>query len=372
MRTLIHDLPAASAGTTRRVRSLHFGRGESGRKAYLQASLHADEVPPMLVAQALIERLQTLEAADAIAGEIVLVPLANPIGLAQDLQGSALGRFDLATGVNFNRQFKHLTAALMPLVEPRLGPDRAANTRVIRDCCAQLLDAWQPSSETEALKRLLQRLAMDADLVLDLHCDNQAVMHVYTGSPQTAAFAPLAAYLGAQALLFADVSGDEPFDESVSRIWWELAAKFGGRFPVDPYGCLAATVELRGEAEVCHELAEHDADALVAFLQHTGHVDGTPPPQPRACEPTPLEGVEPVTAPTGGIIVFAKAPGDWVEAGELVAQLIDPLTDACTALHARASGRCFARTARRYASRGMRLMKIAGATAYRSGKLLSP
>lgn len=372
MRTLLHDLPAASAGTARHLRSLHFGRAASGRKAYLHASLHADEVPPMLVAQALAERLTALEAAGAIDGEIVLVPLANPIGLSQDLQGAALGRFDLATGVNFNRQFRHVTAALVPRVEPLLGPDLAANTRVIRQACAALLAEWQPATEAAALKRLLQGLAMDADLVLDLHCDNQAVMHLYAAAAQAQAIAPLAGYLGAQALLSAEVAGDEPFDETVARVWWELAAHFAGRFPVDPLGCLAATVELRGETEVSHDLAEHDADALVAYLQLRGHVAGTPPAAPAGCDITPLEGVEPVTAPAPGIVVFTKAPGDWVEAGELVAELIDPLTDVRTPLHANVSGRCFARTARRYASRGMRLMKIAGAVAYRTGPLLSP
>ena len=372
MRSVHHTLPAASAGTQRHVRSLHFGRGESGRKVYIHAALHADEVPPMLVAQALIERLSALDATGAIAGEIVLVPMANPIGLAQDVQGTAFGRFDLGTGVNFNRQFKHLTAALIPLVEPLLGSDAAANTGTIRAACLQLLQAWQPMSEAEALKRLLQTLAMDADLVLDLHCDNQAVMHVYTGTPQIEALRPLAGYLGAQALLFSAVSGDDPFDESISRIWWELAAHFEGRFPIEANACLAATVELRGETEVTHELAEHDADALLAYLRHLGHVDGLAPPPPTACEPTPLEGVEPITAPSSGIVVFNKAPGDWVEAGELVAEGIDPLTDERTALYARASGRCFARSARRFATRGMRLAKIAGAVPYRSGKLLSP
>src|SRR5574343_381584 len=246
MQTRFHDLPAASAGTTRRLRSLHYGRGESGRKAYLQAALHADEVPPLLVAQALMARLQALDAAGAIAGEIVLVPMANPIGLSQDLQGAALGRFDLATGTNFNRQFRHLSPALAVAVAPRLGADAAANTRVIRAAARELLGAWQPATETEALKRLLQTLAIDADLVLDLHCDNQAVMHLYAGTPQAEAFAPLAGYLGAQALLHSAVSGDEPFDESAARIWWERAAHFDGRFPIDPLACLAATVELRG------------------------------------------------------------------------------------------------------------------------------
>ena len=218
----------------------------------------------------------------------------------------------------------------------------------IRAACLQLLADWQPMSEAEALKRLLQTLAMDADLVLDLHCDNQAVMHVYTGTPQTEALRPLAGYLGAQALLYSEVSGDDPFDESISRIWWELAAHFDGRFPIDADACLAATVELRGETEVTHELAAHDADALIGYLRHLGHVDGLAPPPPPGCEATPLEGVEPITAPRSGIVVFAKAPGDWVEAGELVAEIIDPLTDSRTPLHARASGRCFARSARRF------------------------
>ncbi|MBV8035390.1 M14 family metallopeptidase [Roseateles sp.] len=371
MQTQFHDLPAASAGTFRRLRSLHFGRGASGRKAYLQAALHADEVPPLLVAQKLATRLAALDDAGAIMGEIVLVPMANPIGLAQDLQGSLLGRFDLGSGVNFNRQFRHLTPALIARLSGRLSPDAKQNTRTIRACSHELLTEWLPTSETEALKHLLQTLAHDADLVLDLHCDNQAVVHLYTGTAQAEAFAPLAAYLSAQALLTSEVSGDEPFDESASRIWWELSAHFGEHFPIDPHSCLAATVELRGETDVSHELAEQDAEALLNFLRHLGHIDGAAPALPPSCPATPLEGVEPVTAPAPGIVVFAKAPGDWVEAGELVAEIIDPLTDARTALHASVSGRCFARSARRYATRGMRLAKIAGAKPFRSGKLLS-
>lgn len=371
MLTQHHHLPQAHAGTQRQLRSLHFGDRASGRKAYLQASLHADEVPPMLVAQSLIQRLQALESAGQIHGEIVLVPLANPVGLSQELQGSALGRFDLATGVNFNRQFRHLVDEVARSVGPQLGADRIANTQVIRNVLGEQLSAWVPVTETEALKRQLQWLAHDADLVLDLHCDNQAVLHLYVGTPQLDAARPLAAHLGAQALLHTAVAGDEPFDETLARLWWELAARFEGRHPVDPLGCVGITVELRGETDVSQALADQDADALIAYLRLQGHVAGESPRLPAACEATPLEGVEPVTAPHAGIVVFAKAPGDWVMAGELVAEIVDPLTDERTPLHARASGRCFARTARRYASRGLRLAKIAGAEAWRRGKLLS-
>lgn len=372
MRSEIHALPAASAGTTRLLRSLHFGTGQSGRKAYIHAALHADEVPAMLVAQHLRRRLLALEAQGLITGEVLLLPLANPVGLSQDLQGAHFGRFDAATGLNFNRAYRHLTQALIPRLEPLLGQDGEINKQLVRREALALLADWQPQTETEALKQLLQRLAMDADVVLDLHCDHQAVMHLYAGTPLEAPARELGALLGAQALLLARASGDDPFDETISRIWWELAEHFAGRFPI-PQACFAATVELRGETETDHGLAASDAQALLAFLQRQGLIEGPPllPLPAERCEPTPLEGVEPLTAPHAGLLVFAKAPGDWVEAGDLVAELIDPLNDTVTPLRASVSGRLFARVSRRWAGRGMRVAKVAGAQAYRSGKLLS-
>lgn len=375
MRTVLHALPAFSAGSGRQLRSLHFGRASSGLKTYIQASLHADEVPAMLVAQHLRRRLEALEAAGLIDGEIILVPMANPIGLAQDQQGSLFGRFDLTTGINFNRQYRHLTAALIPLVEPLLGADADANTRLIRTVALRLLDGWQPTTEADSLKKLLQTLAMDADIVLDLHCDTQAVLHVYAGTPLVEATLPLAAYLGAQALLVSKASGDDPFDESVSRIWWELAAHFEGRFP-GRYpivnACFSSTVELRGEIEVDHALAAQDATALINYLTHAGHIGGPVAPLPEArCAATPLEGVEPLTAPHAGILVFFKAPGDGISAGEAIGEVIDPLTDQATPVIATVSGTMFARVSRRYVTRQMRVAKIAGLVAYRTGNLLS-
>jgi uncharacterized protein len=372
MKIQSHELPTGSVGTQRRLRSRHFGRVQSGRKAYIQASLHADEVPPMLVAQALAARLEQLEQGGHIAGEVVLVPMANPIGLSQEIQGSAFGRFALASGKNFNRDFRSLADDLVPRIEHRLGMDPAANTRVVRDASRQLLQEWEPADEAEALKRLLQTLAVDADLVLDMHCDLEAAVHLYTGTPQVEAFRPLAGYLGAQAFLTSDSSTGTPFEEAASRFWAKLADHFDGRFPINKLACLAATLELRGQGEVSRELAERDATAIVDFLRVTGHVDGEPAPAPVPCKDTPLEGVQPVTAKASGIVVFDKAPGDWVVTGERVAEIVDPLTDERTPIEAEVTGRCFARTNRRFASKGMRLMKIAGPVAYRTGKLLSP
>ena len=73
-----HLLLSPAPGTQRELLSLHYGQPGSGLKAYLQASLHADEMPGMLVAHHLRSKLDALEAAGLIQGEIILVPMANP------------------------------------------------------------------------------------------------------------------------------------------------------------------------------------------------------------------------------------------------------------------------------------------------------
>lgn len=50
-------LPAMSPGTERSLHVLRFGAEGVRPKAYFQASLHADELPAMLVLNHLIERL---------------------------------------------------------------------------------------------------------------------------------------------------------------------------------------------------------------------------------------------------------------------------------------------------------------------------
>ncbi len=367
---------SVSSGTQRELISLHFGSAEHGKKVYIQSSLHADEIPGMLVAHYLRQSLTELDAAGQISAEIVLVPVANPIGLAQELYGTAIGRFDLANGINFNRGYHYLTLPLIAALDGKLGKNAAANVKVIRAEALAILQRWQPKSESEQMKKTLQMLAIDADVVLDLHCDNQAVMHLYTGTQLLAATLPLAARLGVRALLVCSASGDNPFDESCSRHWWELAQHFGEQIAI-PNACLALTVELRGETEVSHDFAQSDAAAIIGFLQQAGYIAGTPEIYPPAicpatlCAATPLEGVEPIIAAHAGVLVFSKALGTQIAAGESIGDLLDPDTGTLTPLLATVSGVLFARVSRRYVRAGTSVAKIAGHEPFRTGNLLS-
>ena len=75
---------------------------------YVQASLHAEELPGMLAAFHLRALLDQAEAAGRLRGEVVLVPVANPIGLAQRIDHKPMGRFELDSSENFNRHYPDL------------------------------------------------------------------------------------------------------------------------------------------------------------------------------------------------------------------------------------------------------------------------
>ena len=359
-----HLLPEAAVGTERKLISVHFGQAAAGRKVYIQAGLHADEAPGYLVACRLIELLHQADAAGEIQGEIVVGPAANPIGLSQWGTDTVQGRFDDSDHVNFNRRYDELAGELAEQLKGRLGDDARANIAAIRQCAGEVLGTRRPATEAEALKHLLLTLSHDADIVLDLHCDHQALLHVYMGTALWPDGADLAAQMGAAAILLAKDSGDMPFDEANSKLWWDLAEKFPG-VPIPP-ACLAATIELRGVADTETTCTALDAQNLYFFLQRRGYLTGDPPPLPElAAQGTPLEGVDYLKAQNAGILTYTKQLGDPVEEGEVVAIVTQPLQNAgqgeTTPITSKTAGVFFARSAERFARPGKIVGKVAGA-----------
>jgi predicted deacylase len=220
-----------------------------------------------------------------------------------------------------------------------------------------------------ALKKELVRLALGADIVLDLHCDAEGALHLYTLPTSAETFASLGARLGSTATLVAQESGGDPFDEVVSRPWPELAARFPEA--AIPLACHSTTVELRGQADVSHEFAAHDAAAIIGFLHDCGMLAGDMAPPALSPPPvTALASAEPLIAGRAGIIVYRAAAGEQIAPGQCVAEIVDPLTGAVTPLVAQSGGVLFARSSSRFATPGKRLGKIAGASLMRTGKLL--
>ena len=374
MQRIDHPLLSPSLGSHKSVTSFHFGVPGTGPKVYIQASLHAEELPGMLTAHHLRPLLQAAEDAGMLRGEVVLVPVANPLGLAQRLDHKPMGRFELGTSENFNRHYPDLANAVAADVLPQLGSDAGANVNTVRAAIGAYLRQWTPSTELQSLRRTLMLLAHDADYFLDLHCDCEGVLHFYCEEPCWPQLEALSCFLGSEATLIAKNSGGGPIDECLSGVWWQLAAKLrdqGNTAPL-PQGCNSTTIELRGELDVSHRLAQQDAQAIHHFLQHIGVLHCEVPlivPVAR-CQPTPLAGSETLRARGPGVLVFAAEPGQAMHKGDLVAEVIDPTENSVERVVAGVDGVLYARIRDRYVTAGCEVGKIAGATPFRTGPLL--
>ncbi|GAB5471575.1 MAG: M14 family metallopeptidase [Rhodospirillales bacterium] len=323
------DLISPGAGTRQHLVFHRFGDREASPKAVIQAALHADEIPAMMAAHHLLQLLDAAAREGRIRGQILLVPYANPIGLRQWANETHLGRHELRGGGNFNRDWYDLEAQVAERVAGRLGDDPAANVATVRAALTAILAGMTASRELDSLKLALAREAATADLLLDLHCDDESLLHLFLLPQHWPAAADLAGELGAEAVLLDEDSGGGAFDESHSKLWLGLQRRFPER-PI-PAACLASTVELRGQADVSDALGKADAEALYRCLVGRGYIAGpaSPPPVPR-CEGTQLQACQNLRTPAAGILAYQLELGAQVREGQVVAELIDPAAAAGT------------------------------------------
>lgn len=364
------DIPGRGTGTIHRLTWFSFGGGNDGPHVYVQGGLHADEGPGMLAARILVDRLIEEDRAGKIGGRVTVVPAANPLALGQFLHGDQQGRFDHYDGRNFNRDYPDLTARVIALVGDMLTDDPQTNTARIRQALLQALATIAPSAPSDRLRHALMRLALPADVVIDLHCDGEAEVHLYTQPVSLERVLPLAALTRCRALLVADVSGGEPFDEALTKPWRAIAEAFPDK--VIPQGCTSCTLELRGRMDVDRKVAADDAAALVDYLRYVGVLAGHSTIPALSCEPTPLAGSEALVAPIAGLVSYPVPLGHPVREGEIVAEITDPVTGDLHPVRASTSGVFYARPATRIAEIHKRLGKIAGTRSFRDGPLLSP
>ena len=87
-----HLLPVSSMGNERSLTVVQYGPRDKEKKAYIHAGLHADEAPGFLVMHYLLDMLDQADAANNINEQILVVPVANPIGVGQWRDEALQGR----------------------------------------------------------------------------------------------------------------------------------------------------------------------------------------------------------------------------------------------------------------------------------------
>jgi predicted deacylase len=311
------------------------GTAPRAPKAYLQAALHAGELPGTVAIDALIPRLRKAEAEGRIRGAITIVPHANPVGRAQYHFGAVQGRFHLGTRTNFNRDF--------PLLEK---PDASA-----------LPD--EGATVDQRLKHRLLRLSVGHEIVLDLHCDDEGVDYLYVPRALWPGMENCAAAMGVAAVILWEGSSGSSFDEASLHPYLQMPAK-----EAKLERRAVTTVEYRGLLDVDRSLAQSDADGLYRLLVARGVIEDTalPPIGPFAGLIAPIENIDMITAPRAGAILFDVKPGDRVKKGDRLATIVQAAGEegGSAEVFAPQPGFILTRVCRRSTYRGDDLLKLVG------------
>jgi predicted deacylase len=311
------------------------GTDEDAPSAYIQAALHAGELPGTVAIDALLPALRRAEDEGRVRGQITVVPAANPIGRAQFHFGELEGRFHLGTRANFNRDFPLLDAADGSLAEEIGG------------------------TVDERLKQRLIALSMGHEIILDLHCDDEGVAYLYVPSALWPAMEDVAAAMGVAAVILWDGSSGASFDEASLHPYLQMPTA-EGRLE----DRVITTVEYRGILDVSRSLAERDADGLYRALVARGVIDdeALQASGPFGGLVAPINHIEMITAPRAGAILFDAAPGDQIEEGQRIASIVHgPGEDGgSTDVFAPQAGYILTRVSRRSTHAGDDLFKLVG------------
>jgi len=356
-------LRADTPGLTLELPFYRIGPPDAPEKVYLQAALHADEQPGTMLLHHLLPMLHQADEQGLLRARFTVIPMANPLGMANLLHRAHVGRYDLNTGVNHNRQWPDLFAMVRSQLAGRLNEDERFNVTLVRRTVAQWIDAQQPRTAAEQLRLFLLREAHDAAFVLDLHCDSDSLLHLFTSPELMPELQDLADWMGAAAVLTAADSGGGSFDEVLPLLYRKVAQTNPGK-PV-PMASATATLEYRGLADSFDQYGEQDALRLFGFFCGRGLIAADPGPKPEpTATATPFEATDVVRVDRPGLLAYRVDLGQRVRKGDPIADLIaldgPEAFMTRTPIVAGTDGFVLSRSLRKYVARGEGVAKVVG------------
>lgn len=329
----------------------------AGPAVYIQAGIHGNEHPGILVAARLIELIKRYLRTHPLTGSVTIVPLCNPIALSQTVQGEILGRFDIHTGKNFNRHFPDLANKVIDKCHATRAEGIDINR--VRQALKDMLDEHTPGGPSEQMKSNLFQLASQHDIVIDLHADNRSILHVYTPEHGADITKILTAELECNLALTGTHDAKGGLDDALNYFWSTVHREFSLKaLPV------AYTIELRGRYDINEKLTTRDAAALFNFLCRAGVLDEKVPARQNAPAVFPVSGIDSPEAPRSGVLKLHRKLGDHIEEGDLIAEIIelnDASGDSTIELQSVTDGILFCHSFHGFVPKGQTVYKIAGA-----------
>jgi predicted deacylase len=296
--------------------------GISGPNVYIQSSIHGSEVQGNVVIYHLIQALKQ----QTITGSITLVPNCNPVGTNIKAGEYTLGRFDPVNGTNWNRGYYYDEEDVINFADQVQPTDTLEQIK--SKFKAHTLDKIQTKSSrpwglglAQQLNLKLQAMASQADIVLDLHNGPVSSRHIYV--PE---------FLAQQAKLFSmphvilipnHFAG--ALDEASFCPWWTLQSLLNDRFEDNyDFNVEAYTLEMGSQEVIDFADGQHDANAILAYLQAKGVIEDTQyQPEKISRVGVYLADYKTLFTDFGGMVEYVAKPGECLKQGDTLAKVLN-------------------------------------------------
>lgn len=316
--------------------SIHVFRftGEPGKNVYIQANIHGPEIAGIGAAHDLIRILRQQKT---IHGSITVIPSVNPVGLDTKFGTYQVGYADPNETVvgNFNRIYQLLVSdkaagekvGLEDFVASHLDSDLETITRDFKAALRQAVIAFQQSREKYGLRHgvklacTIQEMAIEADCLIDLHTASVAQYHHFTFKECLAA----ARYFGIRHIVQLDETFSGVLDEAFLQPWLRLQqayAKAGREIDFTDFDKEAFTLEFGDADSINRSDMQTDAERIVNYLRAKGVLEGEAIDPEGAFYICHTDDYKRYYAPTGGLILWNKQVGEEVQAGEVIAAIL--------------------------------------------------
>lgn len=322
-----------ASGAQQQIHVFRF-TGQPGKNVYIQANIHGPEIAGIGAAHDLI---QILRQQDEICGSITVIPSVNPVGLDTKFGGYQVGYADpneTAVG-NFNRIYQMLVqdegesekVNLAQFVACHLDADVHTIVQDFKSALHEAVVSLRQSQERYGLRHglklayTIQEMAVQADYVIDLHTAGIAQYHHFTFQECLAS----ARYFGIQHLIQLDESFSGVLDESFLQPWLRLRkafAKAGREIDFAAFDKEAFTLEFGSADKINRRDMRTDAERIVNYLRLKGVFMGEavlPEDEFYIC---PCDDYKRYYAPVGGLILWHKQVGEWIQKGEIFASIL--------------------------------------------------
>lgn len=298
---------------------------KGGRSAYIQANMHGAEVQGNAVIFQLLELLRNTQ----VNGDITLVPYANPVGCNHKNGEYTLGRFDPITGVNWNRMYHFDADMIKPFVRQSIGQDdKSIETNfkalMIKSIENKLDHNNYGLTTGQRIAYQLQRLAHQADFVLDLHTGPISSKHLYC--PEYAQES--AQYFDIPHTLLIPNEFAGALDEATFCPWWQLQeafAELGINFSIsaEHLNKESFTVELGSQEQIDLDVALEDAKSILSYLSYKGVIESAEyKPQSMTRYACYLKDYKAYYSPMGGMVDYLAEFGEPLAQGEPLARIL--------------------------------------------------